>query len=70
MSKLKSLGRKLDPKRVEFAIQVHDKRKQLAHDMIKTRLETDKEFAADIIRAVGDNLPKDIREQAEKLLKS
>ena len=39
MSKLKSLGRKLDPKRVEFAIQVHDKRKQLAHDMIKTRLE-------------------------------
>ena len=66
MSKLKRLNRKLKLDRVNSSIMVHDKRKELALNMVKERAEHDREFAADLIKAVGDNLPTDIREIAEK----
>ena len=68
MSKLKSLGRKLKPNRVDYAIKVHDKRRELAHNLIRERAAKDKEFAQDIINAVGDGLPSDIREIADKTI--
>lgn len=68
MSTLKRLARKLNPTKVEFAIRVHDKRKELAHDLIRERAKTDTEFAKDIIAAVGENLPKDIHEIASKTI--
>jgi len=70
MSKLKSMARKLNPYRVDIAIRTHDKKKELALAMVKERAESDKEFAADLIKAVGENLPSDIREVAEKTINS
>jgi len=66
MSKLKNLSRKLNINRVSSAISVHDKRKELAFDMIRERAGYDKEFAVDLLTAVGKNLPKDILEIANK----
>jgi len=66
MSKLKSLGRKLKLNSVNSAIMVHDKRRELAFNMIRERVATDKEFATDVLHAAGDTIPKDIKEIAEK----
>jgi len=68
MSKLRKLSRKLKLNYVSSAIQVHDKRRELAFDMIRERVSTDKEFAADVLHAAGDTIPKDIREIAEKTI--
>ena len=66
MSKLRKLSRKLKLNSVNSAILVHDKRKELAFDLIRTRVATDRQFADDVLHAAGDTLPKDIREIAEK----
>ena len=68
MSKLKRLSRKLKLNSVNSAILVHDKRKELAMNMIKERATYDKEFCDDLIKAVGDNLPADIKNIAEQTI--
>ena len=37
----------------------------LAKKMVEERCKKDAEFAADVLKAVGENLPKEIREAAE-----
>lgn len=68
MSKLRKLGRKLNSIRVDTAIRTFDTKRELALNFIRDRVEHDKEFAADVLR-VGDNVPHDIRELAEKTVK-
>ena len=67
MSKLKRWGRKLNPERVAIAIQTYDTKHELALNFVRDRIEVDKEFAADILK-VGNSVPQDIRELAEKAI--
>lgn len=65
MSKLRSLQRGLDPFRVALAKQVEQDRIKIARQVVLERAKKDAEFAADVLKAVGENLPKEIREAAE-----
>lgn len=69
MSKLRKLGRKLKHNNVDTAIKTYDVKHELALNFVRDRIDRDKEFAADILK-VGDSVPQDIRELAEKALKN
>ena len=66
MSKLKSFSRKLNPQKVWFANQVAEERLKVARQVVLERAQKDAEFAADVLKAVGENLPKEIKEACEK----
>ena len=68
MSGLRSLRRKLQPDKVRLAEQVQYERVQLARTMVKDRCEKDAEFAKDVLKAVGENLPQEIKEACEKTI--
>ena len=70
MSKLRSFARKLDPYRVAFAKQVEQERLKLARQAVMERAKKDAEFAADVLKAVGDALPKEIKEACEESVKN
>lgn len=65
MSKLKSASRKLDRYRVMLAQDTERQRIEVAKKVVKERAEKDLEFAQDVLKAVGDNLPKEIKETCE-----
>ena len=54
--------------KVLFAEQVRYERNELIKKAVVDRLKTDVEFAKDVIRAVGDNLPANIKEAADKVI--
>ncbi len=66
MGNLKSSRRKLDPNRVQFAIQVEQKKLELAKEFVKERVTKDAEFARDVLKAIGDLLPEDIKKLAQE----
>ncbi len=68
MSILRSAKRKLRTDKVLFAEQVRYERNELIKKAVVDRLKTDVEFAKDVIRAVGDNLPANIKEAADKVI--
>lgn len=65
MSKLRSAARKLDRYRVMLAQETERQRIEVAKKVVKERAEKDLEFAHDVLKAVGDNLPKEIKEACE-----
>ncbi len=70
MSSLRSFRRKLDPYRVAMAKEVEQKRIELARQVVLERAKKDAEFAADVLKAVGENLPKEIKEACEETIKN
>lgn len=65
MSKLRSFKRHLDPKKVWLAQQVAEEKIKIARQVVLDRAKKDAEFAAEVLKAVGDNLPKEIKEACE-----
>jgi ribosomal protein L31E len=66
MGKLRSIKRKLKLDKVQMAEQVQYERVKLAKKMVEERVKVDSEFAQDVINAVGENLPSEIRKFAEE----
>jgi hypothetical protein len=66
MSSLSNFKRRLKPNRVYLAQKVAEKKIEFAKQVVLDRAKRDAEFAADVLKAVGDNLPIDIKETCEK----
>lgn len=70
MGNLNSARRKLNAKSVNFAQQVEKKKLDLAKEFVKERVQKDAEFARDVLKAVGDLLPEDIKKLAQATIKN
>lgn len=65
MSNLRSFQRHLNPQKVWFANQVSEEKLKIARQVVMERAKKDAAFAADVLKAVGDALPKEIKEACE-----
>ena len=65
MSKLRSFKRHLDPAKVWLANHVAEDRIKNARQVVLDRAKKDAEFAAEVLKVVGDNLPEEIKEACE-----
>ena len=70
MSKLRSFQRHLNPSKVWLAKQVAEEKIKIARQVVMDRAKTDASFAADVLKAVGDALPKEIKEACEESVKN
>lgn len=70
MSKLRSFKRHLNPSKVWLANQVAEEKIKIARQVVLERAKKDAEFAADVLKAVGENLPKEIKEACEETIKN
>lgn len=70
MSSLSSFKRKLDPKKVWLAKQVAEEKVKIARQVVAEQAKKDAQFAADVLKAVGDSLPKEIKEACEESVKA
>lgn len=66
MSSLRSFKRHLNPSKVWLAQQVAEEKIKIARQVVLERAQKDAAFAADVLKAVGDALPKEIKEACEK----
>ena len=66
MSALTSFKRRLQPNKVYFAQKVASKKIELAKQIVLDRAKRDAEFAADVLKAVGDNLPTEVKDACQK----
>jgi hypothetical protein len=66
MSKLRSLKRHLNERNVWIAKEVEKKKVELAKKFVEERAKKDAEFAKDLLKAVGDNLPPETKKVAEE----
>jgi hypothetical protein len=65
MSKTRSFKRHLNPQKVWLANQVAEEKIKIARQVVLDRAKKDAAFAADVLKAVGDGLPKEIKEACE-----
>lgn len=68
MSSLSGLRRRLNPQKVYLAAKVADKKIELAKQVVLERAQKDAEFASDVLKAVGENLPSNIKDACEKCI--
>lgn len=68
MSSLRSFRKKLNPVKVQLAKKVAYERIKVARQVVKERCEKDAEFAKDVLNAVGESLPQEIKETCEKTI--
>src|ERR1035437_6712402 len=66
MSALNGFRRRLKPNKVYFAQKVAEKKVEFARNVVLERAKKDAEFAADVLKAVGNNLPTEVKEACEK----
>lgn len=66
MSKLRSFQRHLNPSKVWLANQVAEEKIKIARQVVLDHAKKDAAFAADVLKAVGENLPKEIKEACEE----
>jgi len=66
MGKLKSAGRKLDPRRVQMAEQAFYAKHELAMKIVHERVKKDAEFAADVLKVARENLRPEILKDAQE----
>ena len=66
MGNLRSPKRKLNEKNVWIAQEVQRKKIDLAKKFVEERIKADAEFAKDVLAAVGENLPAEIKKLAEE----
>jgi 23S rRNA maturation-related 3'-5' exoribonuclease YhaM len=69
MSKTRSFKRHLNPAKVWLANQVAEEKIKIARQVVLERAKKDAAFAADVLKAVGDALPKEIKEACEESVK-
>lgn len=70
MSSLRSLRRKLDPKKVWLANQVAEEKIKIARQVVIEQAKKDAAFAAEVLKAVGENLPAEIKTACEESVKA
>ncbi|MCX6654467.1 MAG: hypothetical protein NTY03_05015 [Candidatus Bathyarchaeota archaeon] len=70
MSKLRSFKRHLNPSKVWLAQQVAEEKIKIARQVVLERAQKDAAFAADVLKAVGDALPKEIKEACEESVRN
>ena len=70
MSKTRSFKRHLNPAKVWLANQVAEEKIKIARQVVLERAKKDAAFAADVLKAVGEGLPKEIKEACEESVKS
>ena len=70
MSKLRSFQRHLNPQKVWLANQVAEEKIKIARQVVLERAKKDAAFAADVLKAVGEGLPKEIKEACESSVAS
>lgn len=66
MSALSGCKRRLKRESVFLATKVAEEKIKLARQVVLDRAQRDPEFAADVLKAVGDNLPTEIKVACEK----
>lgn len=69
MGNLRSAKRQLKKRNVWIAQEVEVQRVKLAQKAVEERCKKDAEFAADVLKAVGENLPQEIKDVAEETIK-
>lgn len=70
MSSLSSFRRKLNPKKVWLANQVAEEKIKIARQVVIEQAKKDAAFAAEVLKAVGENLPPEIKTACEESVKS
>lgn len=68
MGTLRSMRRKLNEEKVQYAQEVQRQRHEVAKKVVEERIKKDVEFAKDVLKAVGKNLPKELKEAAEETI--
>lgn len=68
MGNSRSIRKHLNHRKIWIAQQFQKKQIEKEKQIVAERVKTDVEFAKDVIKAVGDNLPDDIRKSAEKTI--
>ena len=70
MSQLRSAKRRLKQNKIWVAQETQHEKIKFFQQAIAERVKQDVEFAKDVLKAVGDNLPPDIRKAAEDKIAS
>lgn len=70
MGTLRTLSRKLKQKNVWFAKKISKERNEILKSLVEERVKTDYEFAQDVLKAVGNDLPENIKKAAEETVKN
>lgn len=70
MGTFRSLRRKLNAEKVFIAEKVAQKRTELVKAFVEERVKKDAEFAQDVLNAVGENLPENIKKAAEETVRN
>lgn len=70
MGTFRSLRRKLNAEKVWVAQEVAEKRNEIVKAFVEERVKEDAEFAQDVLNAVGENLPENIKKAAEETIKN
>jgi len=68
MGNLRSAKRKLKQDKIWIAEETQYQRNVVARKVVAERAAKDAEFAADLIKAVGENLPEEIKKSAEECI--
>jgi formate dehydrogenase maturation protein FdhE len=66
MGSMRTARRKLKEKNVWIAQETDRQKVKFLQRIVEEKVKKDAEFAKDVLAAVGDNLPKEIKEAAEK----
>jgi len=66
MSKLRSAKRRLKQDKIWIAEETQHQKIKFFQQAIAERVKTDVEFAKDVLKAVGENLPSAIKKAAEE----
>lgn len=70
MGNSRSIRKHLNHRKIWIAQQFQKKQIEKEKQIVAERVKTDVEFAKDVIKAVSDNLPDDIRKSAEKTIET
>ena len=70
MGAVRSLRRRLNAEKAFIADKVAEKRVELVKKFVEERVKKDSEFAAEILKVVGDSLPETIKKEAEETVKN
>lgn len=68
MGNLKTFKKRLREKNVWIAKETQKKKIEFYQMLVKKRIEEDAEFAQDVLNAVGEDLPAEFKEAAEKTI--
>ena len=68
MSTLRKLKRNLNERNVWIAKKVEQEKTEIAKKLIEERVEKDADFARDVLKALGENIPEKLKKSAEETI--